>query len=87
MAIKIIGAGFPRTGTTTLKRSLEILEIHLSGAPHNNEPIYNGPNSHATTSKQFTNAHSCISNNEAVDSQLPTKYRNDKRSCRGLQVQ
>lgn len=25
MAIKIIGAGFPRTGTTTLKRSLEIL--------------------------------------------------------------
>ena len=25
MPIKIIGAGFPRTGTTTLKRSLEIL--------------------------------------------------------------
>jgi len=25
MSIKIIGAGFPRTGTTTLKRSLEIL--------------------------------------------------------------
>ena len=27
MAIKIIGAGFPRTGTNTLKRSLEILGI------------------------------------------------------------
>ena len=25
MSIKIIGAGFPRTGTTTLKRSLEML--------------------------------------------------------------
>lgn len=27
MALKIIGAGFPRTGTTTLKRSLEMLGI------------------------------------------------------------
>ncbi|NNJ89545.1 MAG: sulfotransferase family protein, partial [Eudoraea sp.] len=25
MSIKIIGAGFPRTGTTTLKQSLETL--------------------------------------------------------------
>ena len=25
MSLKVIGAGFPRTGTTTLKRSLEIL--------------------------------------------------------------
>ncbi len=27
MALKIIGAGFPRTGTTTLKRSLEMLGV------------------------------------------------------------
>ena len=27
MSLKIIGAGFPRTGTTTLKRSLEMLGI------------------------------------------------------------
>ena len=42
MAIKIIGAGFPRTGTNTLKRSLEILGI--SKAYHFKDLLLNPDN-------------------------------------------
>ncbi len=44
MSIKIIGAGFPRTGTNTLKRSLEILGI--SKAYHFKDLLLNPENLH-----------------------------------------
>jgi len=44
MAIKVIGAGFPRTGTNTLKRSLEILGI--SKAYHFKDLLLNPENLH-----------------------------------------
>ncbi len=44
MAIKVIGAGFPRTGTNTLKRALEILGV--SKAYHFKDLLYNPENLH-----------------------------------------
>ena len=44
MSIKIIGAGFPRTGTTTLKRCLEVLgyskTYHMKELIVNNEKLH-----------------------------------------------